>query len=77
MAELTRRARQVLDRIAEGGSTKEIAQALGISRKTVAFSRSSRRRRAGGRAASRGSGVGAGAHERPRPTGPRDRDRVG
>ena len=37
MARLTRRERQVLDRIAEGGSTKEIAQALGISPKTVEF----------------------------------------
>ncbi len=40
MAGLTRRERQVLDRIAEGGSTKEIAQALGISPKTVEFHRS-------------------------------------
>ena len=39
-AGLTRRERQVLDRIAEGGSTKEIAQALGISPKTVEFHRS-------------------------------------
>lgn len=40
MAGLTRRERQVLERIAEGGSTKEIANALGISPKTVEFHRS-------------------------------------
>jgi DNA-binding CsgD family transcriptional regulator len=37
---LTRRERQVLDGIAQGLSTKEIAQALGISPKTVEFHRS-------------------------------------
>jgi DNA-binding CsgD family transcriptional regulator len=37
---LTRRERQVLDQIAAGRSSKEIAAALGISPKTVEFHRS-------------------------------------
>lgn len=51
-ANLTRREREILDLIAAGNSTKEIAKELGISPKTVEFHRSNLLKKVGARTSS-------------------------